>query len=61
MALQSPLHTFLHLVCLLPSAKALHTLIFFAWIAALTNILYAREAHAEKTPVGNHWCDGTYI
>lgn len=19
------------------------------------------KAHAEKTPIGNHWCDGTYI
>lgn len=42
MALHSPLHTFLHLACFLPSAKALNTLISFAWIEASTNILYAR-------------------
>lgn len=42
MALHSPLHTFLHLACFLPSAKALNTLISFAWTEASTNILYAR-------------------
>lgn len=48
MALQSPLHTFLHLVCFLPSAKPLDTLISFAWIAALTNILYARRPMLKR-------------
>lgn len=48
MALHSPLHTFLHLACFLPSAEPLHTLISFAWIEASTNILYARRPMLER-------------